>query len=287
MYFYDVNFRKFNDKDCEIIMLVGDKIKNLKIRKPRLQKSSLERKNMLLSSLDIFKEYDADILDRVNNLYSTIKIVDSPFNIERGCRHDFITNQFGQILDNSIKLTCLYLPREIYLSDIIWYSHEMIHALKDSNYNEFINCYKYGEILPLFHEIFLSNKISNLVVYNEWIQLRYVYLKENNERMDIPLMMDNHNYNILLDCLLNEKQIKDKQLLNCNNGCYLLSYYYALLLYNLYLDNPNKILHIISKVLRKEVTTEYLLNELDIIENNTTNNKIFNITHNSLTKILK
>lgn len=285
MHYYDVNFRKFNDKDCEIIILVGDKIKNLKIRRPKLQKSSLERKNMLLSSLNTFKEYDADILDRVNNLYSTIKIVDSPFNIQHGCGYDFIANQFGEILAYSIKLNCLYLPSEICLSDIIWYSHEAIHALKDSNYNEFINN-KYGEILPLFHEFLLSNKISNLV-YNEWLQLRYVYLKENNERIDIPLMMDNSNYISLLDALLNEKQIKDKKLLNYNNGRYLLGYYYSLLLYNLYLNNPNKILHLISKVLRNEISTENLLNELDIIENNTTNNKIFNTTHNSLIKILQ
>ena len=47
-------------------------------------------------------------------------------------------------------------------------------------------------------------------------------------------------------------------------GCYLNSFYYAVMLYNMYKETPKKILDLVSKVLKHEITTMEMLEMLDV-----------------------
>ena len=47
-------------------------------------------------------------------------------------------------------------------------------------------------------------------------------------------------------------------------GCYLNSFYYALILYHMYKETPNKIMNLVYKVLMNEMTTLELLQQLGI-----------------------
>ena len=63
------------------------------------------------------------------------------------------------------------------------------------------------------------------------------------------------------------KETKLYEYLRSRIGCYLNSFYYAVILYKMYKENPDKILYFVLKVLNHEMTTFDMLNDLGIYGN--------------------
>lgn len=150
----------------------------------------------------------------------------------------------------------------------IWLSHEYIHALKDTNFNEFKSKYITSEVLPIFFELILAHD-KFIDIHDKWKHERLRFLAHDNEHY----IYGRNNEE-------NEEDINDY--IVDAYGHYLLGYYYALNLYNLYKLNPKPILKGFKKVLDHKMTTMDLLTKLNLNEVNNENIKTFVYEHKNL-----
>ena len=156
------------------------------------------------------------------------------------------------------------IPEKLYEISSALFSHELVHALKDTIYYEYVYNKTLGEVIPLFYEL-ISNE-NNMLLKGEVLKLRLCYLMDNNA--EYKYFSDLINDNILkYYSTLRMKTLEDIELYNfirSRVGCYLNSYYYAIMLYRLYKENPRDVLGYVSMVLNKEMTTFQLLSYLGI-----------------------
>ena len=68
-------------------------------------------------------------------------------------------------------------------------------------------------------------------------------------------------------------------------GCYLNSFYYAIILYSMYKVSPKKILNLVSKVLKHEITTLEMLEKLNLYGD--IRGSVFEKELNGIKKVLK
>ena len=132
-------------------------------------------------------------------------------------------------------------------------THEFIHILKDTNIKEYSLIFKYSEIIPLLYEIIEYNKkapsIRTSLIRNRYIEIR----QEISTLIQTIQLINKDPYN------------KDKYIYVLSQaGKYILNLYYALLLYDIYLTNPNTIINEINRVFNHEITTQELLINLGI-----------------------
>ena len=132
-------------------------------------------------------------------------------------------------------------------------THEFIHILKDTNINEYNLMFRYSEIIPLLYEIIEYNKkepsIRTSLIRNRYIEIR----QEISTLIQTIQLINKDPYN------------KDKYTYVLSQaGKYILNLYYALLLYDIYLTNPDTIINEINKVFNHEITTQELLINLGI-----------------------
>ncbi len=152
----------------------------------------------------------------------------------------------------------------IHISELapIFLGHEHIHALKETNYQEYINAQRVGDVIPLFYELVITKR-NYQEIYKKWLNAR-MFLMNDLKRQ----------YTAARQISKNEFRDKDLyKVLAMRTGQYLNSFYYALILYHMYLDDENLILELVRKVLNHEMTTLDLLNTLGIYGKN--NKKVF------------
>lgn len=155
----------------------------------------------------------------------------------------------------------------------IFLAHEHIHALKETNYLEYQDGQRVGDVIPLFYEL-VDAKEGYADIYQIWLNARLFLLSDLKKQYDnVRLMMKNDFKN---------KDIY--KVIAMRTGQYLNSFYYALLLYRMYLDDKDLIIGFVKKVLDHEMTTLELLNVLGIYGAN--NKKIFEEELNTLKKSL-
>lgn len=155
------------------------------------------------------------------------------------------------------------IPRDTYDLSIFLLCHEHIHALKDTNYYESIDTLI--EVLPLFYELIVFDPVDKLSV--ELIRVRMSWLLGNRNEYNIyNNLMKNK---IIIPGLANDYEecfarggLYDYFRLRV--GMYLSGFYYAVILYSMFKESPKKILDLVSKVLRKEMTTFEILDILGI-----------------------
>lgn len=185
---------------------------------------------------------------------------------------------FETVIPDSGSIYQYDIPRKLYLSDITPFSHELCHSLKDTNYKEYVNIYTIDEVIPMFYDLISIENTDNIKKRNLQIRMHYSYLNklefltiqefiENELNKDVKYNRNVYNY------------------LQSRDGCYLNSFYYTLILYHMYKENPLKILTLVKKVLNHEITTIEMLNYLGIYNN--IQGEIFEKELNEIKKILK
>lgn len=159
------------------------------------------------------------------------------------------------------------VPNETSELSPIWIGHELIHSLKDTNYNEYILIDIASEVLPIFYEVLVSHTLFS-VLHDKWKSYRLSFLLNHKE---IYQKLEN-------EC----KKDNRYEFIRYQYGQYLTSYYYALNLFHLYKQNPKLITKYINKVLTHKITTLDLLNKFDIYDISKEHINIYKLEHEKL-----
>lgn len=221
---------------------------------------------LFIKSIDEFKIFGMDICTKIQEMTSKTSIHCKSDNIDQfttviGFQEDGV----GSVLVNSGIVDRYIIPYSLYEISIYYFAHEHIHALKETNYEEYRDGMTLGETIPIFFE-FLIYKPDE-ILKKELIKIRLNALLSNKleyEFFDELFMMY-----CVMDKSLSEKICENENINMCEFlrsklGNYLNSFYYALMLYSLYKETPNKILSLVNKVLKREITTFQLLNILGL-----------------------
>lgn len=132
-------------------------------------------------------------------------------------------------------------------------AHEHIHFLKDTNYSEYVDSQIFGDVLTIFFEFLMAEKYPNMK--NNIYRYRLYSLKEDLKYYDNAVRQ-----------MRKSKEDKDLYKVTITrSGQYLNSFYYAVILINMYKVNPSFILQKVNSVLNHEMTTRELLEELNIL----------------------
>ena len=92
-------------------------------------------------------------------------------------------------------------------------------------------------------------------------------------------------YQEVTQCMKNNMRNKDLyRVMQSCSGQYLNSFYYSLILYHMYQEQPKEVLNMVSKVLKRESTTLHLLNYFHIYHLN--DNTIFDEEIKKVKKLL-
>ena len=237
----------------------------------------ISEKELINQSFKNFKKFDKSNYLRLKNIFNNVQIehIDEPHFF--AVQTQFKRNIYDNIKQDSGRIRHYEIPNRNYEIDIISLGHEHCHALKDSNYLEHQYIYVLGETIPIFYE--LINYEHNFLKQQNLIQ-RFKGLNQDIniflEASQLLNQPNNNQYNI-------SYYFTDKQIYNfarSYSGVYLNSFYYAIILYNMYKKNPTKILKSISSVLKQEITTYEMLNKLNIyldIQGETFEKEISNI----------
>ena len=176
-------------------------------------------------------------------------------------------NIFSESKNKKGKLIEIRVPKDTSELSPIWIGHELIHALKDTNFNEYILKDISSETLPLFYEMLVTHSIYE-DLHDKWKNYRLSFLSNH---IDV--------YNGLKNDSINNKQY---ELTRYSYGQYLTSYYYALNLVHIYKQNPKIVTKYINKVLTHKITTLELLNKFDIYKINKEHVNIYKLEHSNL-----
>lgn len=202
------------------------------------------------NTLNSFTMYnDKDLLTRLSDLLKSIKIYkDNGF-------HGIKIYNFRTLLDTINKkdngffnVKGIVIPGRYNGLAHIYFGHEAHHVLKDTNPKEYMFMLQLADVIPIFFELVQADQY-NEEGKNAIINNRFALLKGLSNELKVD-KTDNDNY------LQNAVKSKKYQYLN--------SFYYSVLLYRLYKDNPQYILGLVKKVLSGEITTYDLINKLDI-----------------------
>lgn len=204
-------------------------------------------------SLDEIKIFGDDNVLRINNLMNSVVINNNEEDLFYFSTYVvYSLNDDGSVCLDSGRVDSYQMPVDLYEISTFSLCHEHIHALKDVNYSEYVNSFVLGETISLFYELINCDKN----IKKEYVKMRLYNL--NNDRENFIISNDLFNNALDEEDRLLFEHIRSKV------GVYLNSFYYAIILYNMYKDSPKKILNLISRVLRHEITTLELLKMLDI-----------------------
>ena len=274
----------FSNEDYLICEYVSDQLVNIDISQINYGKI-VSLNELIEKSLEEIKNVGININNNVLNL-----LIKTPFEyvIDEKCQfgtavsYSFDNNDF--VIPDSGIITKYLVPSELYELSIYHLAHEYIHAMKDINYNEYKSCITLGEVIPLFYELMIYN--PDELLKKELLKFRMFWLLNNKKDY---LLFDY----LYLDEWLKEWICETDNDCKCDvyefmmtkDGCYLNSFYYAVILYNMYKETPKKILDLISRVLKHEITTLQMLELLGIY--GYINGQVFEKELAGIKKILK
>ena len=153
--------------------------------------------------------------------------------------------------------------------------HEHIHALKETNYLEYIDRFVVGDVITILYEFILADTYPELK--NEIYRFRLSSLKADYGHYEKAVMQ-----------MKKSKDDKDLyKIIATRSGEYLNSYYYACILFDMYKKSPLLVLDIVNRVLRHEMTTRDMLNILGLFhqDKNSVFDTVFEDVKNCVKKL--
>lgn len=256
------------DIDLDVCRYVTSQLTNIDIGNINYGKE-ISFQDVVFGSLDemlIFR--DEELFRKLFKLVDTTAIhmgtkVDNQFSA--GVYYDL--NKDGSVDIHSGRITRFSLPKTLNELSIYNFGHELIHALKETNYMEYVYAKSLGEVIPIFFEFMIYN--PEQVLKKEFIKFRMSSLMSN--KLDYVEIDNVYRRNWMMAVVFNDDEIYKRASLydyiRSKIGCYLNSFYYAFILYKMYKENPDKILCLVLKVLNHEMTTLDMLNDLGIYGN--------------------
>jgi len=271
--------RKYTESNLDLMNLVAASLDRIPSKQPVITRTEYSKEQLIYTGLETLKIYDKKVVEKIEGIFSTTGFVIVTKPCEFTTRIDFDVNNENEkyVVDKkSGKVNHFKISKISSLSDIIWYAHEGLHACKDTYYDEYIDLCRYDDVITLLHELILSLDL-NEELFNEWIKIRYYFIKSNIDKVKAAQKEKQED--------INNQEIYDT-VIGLAGEC-LTSYYYALILFDLYLTNPRAVLGQVNKVLNGEQTTEEMLNFFKILNpKNDLNNKFINMS-NKFTNYLR
>ena len=191
---------------------------------------------------DIGAYYDFEAMDEA---YEKIDGVEIVARSKYGYSTGFDINGNPKVLE---------IPANVNRLSSVYIGHELIHLLKDGRRNEFYDLYLYREVLPIFHELLMADnsfmkKTARFLVYEIIHHLREMVSFNK-------IIIDSH--------IIEDKELE--KYFSLDTDVYSLSYYYAVSLYDVYLEYKEDVLNSIGLVLSGYRTTRDLLNAFDLFD---------------------
>lgn len=241
-----------NDTDIEVCSYVSGKIFEIESLNMVCGKqiSLCELIDLSFEEMRIFGE---DIINRLKKIlaFSNFNACSNDVS-EYSCNVSYFMNYVtNSVVKDSGRVIGYNVPYEYFERYAYSLVHEHIHALKDTNYNEYKNGLTLGETLPIFMEFIMFDNVDIL---------RKSILRDRL----FDTFINCREFDILNDGISTNNTRSIYEYVRTFIGCYLNSFYYAVILYYMYKENKLKILDLVSRVLKHELTTLELLEQLGI-----------------------
>lgn len=229
----------------------------------------------LAGSIENVKVFGTDVASRVSSLTSSLVLQKvSPVSNGYTCNITYSLDDKTMEVDTSSGTVDHYkVPIKPDVMASFHLGHEHIHALKETNYLEYIDGFVLGDVITMLYEFILADKYPELK--KEIYRFRLSSLKE-----------DYTHYENAVTQMKKSKDDKDLyKIIATRSGEYLNSYYYACILFNMYKSSPLLVLDIVNKVLNHEMTTRDMLKMLGLLHQD--KNSIFDSEFNLVKGIVK
>ncbi len=198
--------------------------------------------------------YQMDCIGCIANMNETISLLNSlEYYYDDGDPSLFSTiSEIEKTKTGSIKKAkYIVVPMVFNSSSCFFMSHEISHILKERNPKECKNVYTLQEVIPMLIELILS------FLSNE----RYTFQSLVNDRMKILSLEAKRYFEIRneMDYTIEKDKKNALRIGMLLSSVYLNSFYYSLVLFQMYLCHPSFIKELIASVLNLEITTDEMI----------------------------
>lgn len=159
-----------------------------------------------------------------------------------------------KVIPSSGRVDSLNMPNVMTSADRVFIGHEFIHMNKDLNFEEYKLLMTYSDVIPILYEFITMKDDANEVL---------------SARIS-ALGLEIHGYELAAQKMKSGREKDLYKVILSRSGQYLNSFYYATILYRMYLNDPKMILDYIRRVINCEMTTLDMLKDLGIhlVDNN-------------------
>lgn len=248
------NLKILKEKDLEFILEITKMIKPDTNNIITLSKRACE-KDAIDKAVDSFQIFnDKKITRKAKYLANNITIypiLGYGIRYITGISYEFYPNT-SKIDTNSGKVTYLKTPSYFDQSSYLGIGFELTHVLKDTNYREYINYLTYKDFISYFYLMIQEQKAEQYIYTSYW---KNIMSKLYNKK------------NIFTELYAKYQENQEKyQAVLSSYGQDFLSFYYAALLYQIYLEKPVEVLKEVNKVLKKQSTSTLVLKKFDLYQ---------------------
>lgn len=248
-----LGFRYIDFQDKRVINYVANALKKVNTG-AYVCSGTISYGEALAGSLENLKVLGLEPYNMVSKFVSTLplKLV-NPVNNGYTCNITYSLDDDTKKVDpNSGTVDHYKVPVNPDLLASLHLGHEHIHALKETNYDEYVDGFIIGDVITMLYEFIMADTYPEMK--NEIYKFRLYSLKE-----------DYAHYDNAITQMKKSKDDKDLyKVIATRSGQYLNSYYYASVLFNMYKNDPQMILDLVNKVLKHEMTTREMLELLGI-----------------------
>lgn len=218
---------------------------------------SISLDELLNRSIDEISIFGDDIKEMVVSIISKVPVnMISDDDLDYSSYISYSTID-GDIISKIGKRLEYVIPKNLYDLSVYQFSHEHFHMLKETNYNEYVNAFVFGEVIPILYELITFDTYDEIKGGLLKIRLSYLFFNKNDF-----LMLDNQRN--ICSSFADDNVLSLYDWTRTKYGSYLNSFYYAVILYNMYKVNPKEILNLVSMVLKHKMTTIEMLEKLNI-----------------------
>lgn len=267
-----LGIKYLSPSDKRVVSYVSDQISNIKTKAIPVR-NRVVLANVFMKSLENIRIFGETSYAEALKLASAKFVPVFPDNTSFSCFVTFdVDDRTSKPILTSGKVDHFKIPQILDTNAEIHLTHELIHGLKETRYEEYILAAVLSDVIPLFYELIGTD--NNISLKSDMMNIRMSLLGiEASTYKEVTANM--------------KKSMKDKdlyKLVQSRSGQYLNSFYYALVLYNMYKSDPSLILEIVNRVLKREITTLDMLIELGIYTKD--NDRVFDTELEEVKKVL-
>lgn len=260
-------------EDKKVINYVGRSISNIKTS-AIVTREAVVLGEAFAKSLDNLRIFDDTFYFDALKSASVRFIPTFPDNFSFSCYVTFNADDktMKPIVDSG-KVDHFKIPQIIDTNAEVHLTHELIHAIKDTNFEEYKLVATLSDVIPIFYELIGTERDEQL--RQDILNIRISVLGREIITYKIATMNMKKN--------MHEKDLY--RVMQNRGGQYLNSFYYALILYNMFKLDRERIIGMVNRVLRREITTLDMLIELGVYTKD--NNHLFDEELDEIKKVLR